>query len=78
MRTREQMQARVLFDVAGPASLVTGGPTGIGHALAEVMAANGARVSPALTALWAKSLHGIHRRKSRGWGCSSPRRHRPM
>jgi len=45
MRTREEMQAKALFNVAGLSSLVTGGASGIGYAFAEVMAANGAQVA---------------------------------
>ena len=39
------MKAEELFDVRGLASIVTGGASGIGLACAEVMAANGARVT---------------------------------
>jgi NAD(P)-dependent dehydrogenase (short-subunit alcohol dehydrogenase family) len=45
MRTHEEMQAKALFNVAGFSSLVTGGASGIGYALAEVMAANSAQVT---------------------------------
>ncbi len=39
------MNAAALFDVSGLATVVTGGASGIGLAYAEVMAANGARVT---------------------------------
>ena len=39
------MKAAQLFDVAGLATVVTGGASGIGNAYAEVMADNGARVT---------------------------------
>jgi NAD(P)-dependent dehydrogenase (short-subunit alcohol dehydrogenase family) len=45
MRTAEDMRPRALFNVAGLASLVTGGASGIGYAFAEVLAANGAHVT---------------------------------
>jgi NAD(P)-dependent dehydrogenase (short-subunit alcohol dehydrogenase family) len=45
MRTREEMQAKALFNVAGLSCLVTGGASGIGYAFAEVLAANGAQVT---------------------------------
>lgn len=45
MRTREQMQAKALFNVDGLTAVVTGGATGIGLAYAEVMATNGAHVT---------------------------------
>ena len=39
------MKAEELFDVRGLAAIVTGAASGIGLACAEVMAANGARVT---------------------------------
>ena len=39
------MKIADLFDVRGQATLVTGGASGIGRAMAEVMIDNGARVA---------------------------------
>ena len=39
------MKSAALFDVSGLVTVVTGGASGIGYACAEVMAANGARVT---------------------------------
>jgi NAD(P)-dependent dehydrogenase (short-subunit alcohol dehydrogenase family) len=39
------MQAKALFDIAGATAVVTGGASGIGLACAQVLAANGARVT---------------------------------
>ena len=41
----DKLKAKTLFDVAGATAVVTGGAAGIGLAYAEVLAANGARVT---------------------------------
>jgi len=40
-----RMKAKALFDIAGATAVVTGGAAGLGLAFAEVLAANGARVT---------------------------------
>ena len=62
------MKAQQIFDVTGRVALVTGAASGLGLAMAEVMAANGARVT-----LADKDEAGLDRAVSRGWSRTAAR-----
>lgn len=71
------MKTEQIFDVRGLSVLVTGAAGGIGFGYAEVMAANGARVTLADADAAALDAACARRPTSAGRHCSSPRRPRP-